>query len=91
MASALQKKHVAPGFLHLSKSLASTNLAETGFFMQPEAGSVFRKNVRLQGPEAGSLGLPDETAEKSRAGSLSAAVAANVDADLGYPSVDAAM
>lgn len=59
-ASSFKQDGVTPNAVHLADLFPGADGAETGFFVELEAGGIFGEDPGLQGPEAVSLAFGDE-------------------------------
>jgi hypothetical protein len=89
-ASALHQDYIAPAAIHAAQFFANANDAETTSLMGLDAGNVFGKDSRLQGPDAMLLGSGDQSGKQFGAYFLAAGPLGDVDADFSDTRVNAA-
>lgn len=88
-ASALHQDYIAPAAIQAAQFFANANDSETASLVGLDAGNIFRKNSRLEGPDAVLLGGCDQSGKQLGTYFLAAGALGNVDADLSDTAVNA--
>ena len=89
-ASSFEQDGVAPDAVVLADLFADTEVAEAAFFMELDAGDIFREDPGLEGPEAVVLAFGYECLQQGFTDALTTAGSVDVDTDLCYSGIYAA-
>ena len=74
-----------PHTVQVTVTLTDSDIAETGFAVQAEAGGVFGHHLDLQGPVTPGLRDGDQPLQQGRADPVSVGGGGDIDADLSDP------
>lgn len=88
-ASALHQDYIAPAAIQAAQFFANANDSETASLVGLDAGNIFRKNSRLEGPDAVLLGGCDQSGKQLGTYFLASGALGNVDTDLSDTRVSA--